>query len=225
MKKISIIINGLFVIACVFSMHTRSFAEPANFGQLLTEIKEYHDTGLYSKEIEKTIHLAQQFLDKRVLQTTPKHTTQRLALVLDIDETSLSSYDLMLKRQFVATPEVLYNEFKSAEDTVIEPTLSLYNDAIRHGVAVFFITGRVESLRQATEINLHNAGYANWSGIYFRADDKADEPTATYKARMRSLIEQQGYTIVASIGDQTSDLVGGHAEQTFKLPNPYYFIP
>jgi hypothetical protein len=30
---------------------------------------------------------------------------------------------------------------------------------------------------------------------------------------------------VASMGDQQSDLTGGYAERTFKLPNPVYFLP
>jgi acid phosphatase len=28
--------------------------------------------------------------------------------------------------------------------------------------------------------------------------------------------------IIANMGDQASDLAGGHAEKTFKLPNPFY---
>jgi len=32
----------------------------------------------------------------------------------------------------------------------------------------------------------------------------------------------QGYAIVVNIGDQMSDLDGGFAERTFKLPNPFY---
>jgi hypothetical protein len=35
----------------------------------------------------------------------------------------------------------------------------------------------------------------------------------------------EGYTILLSMGDQRSDLEGGYAERTFKLPNPYYWIP
>ena len=33
------------------------------------------------------------------------------------------------------------------------------------------------------------------------------------------------YHIIATIGDQASDLAGGHAECGFKIPNPFYFIP
>ena len=35
-------------------------------------------------------------------------------------------------------------------------------------------------------------------------------------------LEAEGYTIIGNIGDQLSDLEGGHAERTFKLPNPFY---
>ena len=38
-------------------------------------------------------------------------------------------------------------------------------------------------------------------------------------------LTEQGYTILLSIGDQQSDLDGGYAERTFKLPNPVYFLP
>ena len=30
---------------------------------------------------------------------------------------------------------------------------------------------------------------------------------------------------VVNLGDQRSDLEGGYAERTFKLPNPVYFLP
>ena len=39
---------------------------------------------------------------------------------------------------------------------------------------------------------------------------------------MRRRIAEQGYTILLSMGDQESDLAGGYAERTFKLPNPFY---
>ena len=38
-------------------------------------------------------------------------------------------------------------------------------------------------------------------------------------------IENEGFTILANVGDQDSDLEGGHAKRAFKLPNPMYYIP
>jgi acid phosphatase len=44
-----------------------------------------------------------------------------------------------------------------------------------------------------------------------------------FKSGARAEIENTGYAIIANVGDQRSDL-GGHAECTFKVPNPYYVI-
>ena len=49
--------------------------------------------------------------------------------------------------------------------------------------------------------------------------------TIPYKAGTRAYIESQGYDIVASFGDQYSDLNGGYADRTFKMPNPNYYLP
>ena len=50
-------------------------------------------------------------------------------------------------------------------------------------------------------------------------------PTIQYKSGTRAYIESLGYDIVADFGDQYSDLKGGFADKTFKLPNPSYFLP
>jgi predicted secreted acid phosphatase len=50
-------------------------------------------------------------------------------------------------------------------------------------------------------------------------------PTTRYKSGTRAYIESQGYKIVADFGDQFSDLEGGYAEKTFKMPNPNYYLP
>jgi hypothetical protein len=49
--------------------------------------------------------------------------------------------------------------------------------------------------------------------------------TTRYKSLTRQHIESLGYDIVANFGDQFSDLNGGFADRTFKLPNPMYFLP
>ena len=49
--------------------------------------------------------------------------------------------------------------------------------------------------------------------------------TIHYKSATRAHIELLGYDIVANFGDQYSDLKGGFADKTFKMPNPNYFLP
>jgi len=50
------------------------------------------------------------------------------------------------------------------------------------------------------------------------------EGTRAYKSAARADIEADGYRIVLNVGDQDSDLRGGHADKAYKLPNPFYFI-
>jgi hypothetical protein len=52
-----------------------------------------------------------------------------------------------------------------------------------------------------------------------------DQGVADFKTSKRCDIESRGFRVIASIGDQKSDLEGGCAEMTFKVPNPFYFIP
>ena len=54
-------------------------------------------------------------------------------------------------------------------------------------------------------------------------DDKSS--SQEFKTARRKKIEDAGFTIIANVGDQYSDLRGGHAERVFKVPNPFYFIP
>ncbi len=92
---------------------------------------------------------------------------------------------------------------------------------------MFFVTGRYQQAdAQAwTELNLTNAGYHGWDRLYMRDPATRGRPVSEHKTRARIDIESRGFTIIANIGDQESDLVGGHAERIFKLPNPFYFIP
>ena len=49
--------------------------------------------------------------------------------------------------------------------------------------------------------------------------------TTQYKSLTRKHIESLGYDLVGNFGDQYSDLRGGYADRTFKLPNPMYYLP
>ena len=48
--------------------------------------------------------------------------------------------------------------------------------------------------------------------------DLFDE-VSKYKTAKRAEIEANGYKIIANIGNTPTDMVGGHAEKTFKLPD------
>jgi len=160
------------------------------------------------------------------------------ALVLDIDETSLSNWAVMYHNDFSyfrdgdcdlnsarACGQAAWE--KTAAAPAIGPTLALFNAAKARGVAVFFVTGRRESAeeRAATEANLRNAGYDGWTGLVMHPAASREASVAIYKSGARAKIEAEGYRIIANVGDQQSDLALGHAERRFKLPNPFYYLP
>ncbi len=213
-----------FLLAICLLNHT-VFAEPANLALLKTEIKQYHDQGRYQQELNEVALRAKQYILARVANNKLRQHRQNLAIVLDIDETCLSSYAFIQTTDFAYHPAAWYRYIQSARAQAIKPMLSLYRLAQANGVAVFFITGRGDALKQATIKNLIHAGYTKWTGLYTRpAQDHHNRSVIPFKALTRAKISQQGYVIIAAIGDQYSDLKGGYAEKTFKLPNPYYYI-
>lgn len=216
----------LLQVLFIFTLASQpAFPEPANLSLVKQEVKSYYDSGLYHQELEKKIHEAQQYIEHQALTNHQSKHPKKLAIVLDIDETSLSNYNKMVQRDFIGNREQIHKEILAADSPVIKPMLVLYKNAQKHGVKVFFVTGRVETEREATKKNLLNAGYSQWSGLFLRPDEYKNASIIPFKSEARANIEKKGYTIVATIGDQLSDIDGGYAEKGFKLPNPFYYLP
>jgi acid phosphatase len=200
----------------------------------LSEIKQaviaYHDNGQYERDLEGVDDAAAAYVAERA------DKVKNPALVLDIDETALSNWERLLANEFAyfaagpcdklpAGPcgGVAFNA--SGRATAILPTLRLAKMAAEHHVAVFFITGRYEAERAATEKNLRSVGYPEWVQLFMRPDGTKTASAADYKRPQRERIAQMGYTIVANVGDQPSDLAGGFTERGFLLPDPFYRVP
>lgn len=97
----------------------------------------------------------------------------------------------------------------------------VFDAAKWHGAAVFIITGRDESQRAATARNLAEVGYTGYTGLIMEPVGGQFPSASDFKAPRRGALEDADFTIIANLGDQPSDLGGGHAEQTYLLPNPF----
>jgi acid phosphatase len=202
-----------------------SFSEPPNLSLVLKEVKNYYDSGFYQQELAKQVKQAQSYVTEQAILNQKKATPKKLALILDIDETSLSNYNKMVVRDFVGSKNQIQKEVLEADAPAIKPVLTLYKTALKLGIKVFFVTGRKEFERKATQTNLIKAGYTEWSGLYLRPNQYPHPSIIPFKSGTRALITQQGYTIIASVGDQFSDIQGGYTQKGFKLPNPFYYLP
>jgi acid phosphatase len=193
------------------------------------QVAEYVDSGRYAADIADTVTQARSYLAARLARGG------KLAIVLDIDETSLSNLPALRANDYgfiVAGPcadlprgpcgFLAWVMLARAEP--IGPVLELTRVARGQGVAVFFLTGRPERLRAATEANLQAAGY-EWTAVLLKPDVLNTPSAVDFKAAERKKLVDQGYVIVVNMGDQMRDLDGGQAERMYKLPNPFYFVP
>jgi acid phosphatase len=204
-------------------------AEPMeNFGVARYRVEDYADCvgtgGCYWADVDAQARRAEAALDRVV---AAKKAGERLALVLDIDETSLSNYCEM-KREDYGFLSAMFNAWAVSPeaDMALPGTLRLFNRAKAAGVEVFFITGRPGEQKAATAKNLEAAGYKGWKGLALREGAQKAMATVAYKSEERKKIVDAGYRIVMSVGDQWSDLDGeSRAEVSVKLPNPFYYLP
>ena len=169
----------------------------------------------------------------------------RPALVFDADDTTLWTYDMeVAAMKFVFDPVVQDRDWVQPQRFPATPGMvDFVNDAAAMGYTVFGLTGRNDNQKVATVGNLAKVGYTAFpSERFFTKWVSGSTPpayiapswctaypscnTVEYKAGTRKHIEQDlGYDIVLNVGDQWSDLQGGFADDTLKLPNPTYYLP
>ena len=218
---------GLLLLACAVSGCAAGRSVPTIY-DAQAGVERYVSSGQYDKELAAVVERAREYLERRA------KAVAKPAIVLDIDETSLSNwpaYRVSGWTRITAGPCNLETGPCGARawqatgaSKALAPTLAMAKRATELGVAVFFITGRPAELQEATEANLRREGYT-FAGVILQPAGARFQSAADFKAPERRKITEQGYTIVLNMGDQESDLRGGYAERTFKLPNPVYFLP
>ncbi len=69
------------------------------------------------------------------------------------------------------------------------------------------------------------AGASTPTPCRLRRSAIVQNPQARGYEGARATIKRRGYEILVTVGDQRSDLKGGHANKRYKVPNPMYFRP
>jgi len=143
-------------------------------------------------DVSKAMTGSIRYLDDRVAAAG---SGQGLAIVLDIDNTSIATH--------YAWPD---------------PVLRVRTFA-RHaralGIKVYFVTGRLRTDVPNVRPVLRRAGYT-FASVCGR--NKGESLTAS-KQRCRRWITGAGNTIVANVGNRSTDFAGGNYERAFRLPN------
>jgi acid phosphatase len=192
---------------------------------LKAELLQYHDctgaAGCYAKDLDLQADRAIAFLRTRA---SHRNADEKLALILDIDETTLSNWAQMSAANFEYNSKDFNAWVESAQAPAIPATLRIFKTAEELGVSVIFITGRSETQRASTEVNLHLRGFDKWEQLILRAADQKNLTAEQYKSEARGYVAKE-FRIVLNVGDQWSDLRGANpAEFSVKYPDPFYLI-
>ncbi len=204
-------------------------AEELNVDKVKRLLLDYH-ARYYEIDMAAVFDAARAFIEQNATQW------ERPALVLDIDETSLTNWPNLLADNFgfidSGACDALPNGpcgftqwVLKASARPVEPARKLFEAAKAKNIAVIFITGRHDNVRDATILNLDHAGFEGWAELRTRPNRDDLKTVAEYKTAERMKVEAEGYTIIANVGDQLSDVTGAPAGKcVFKVPNPFYFI-
>ena len=206
----------------------------------------------YAAEASSVADRAGRFL---AAQAKSKKASQKRAIVLDVDDTTLATWNYEIFSNWAFNPTTNATFVTEQRFPAVPGMVALAEKAAQEGYAVVFLTGRPAAQEAATLGNLTSDGVGQDAGYpapttlsdgedgLFTKPAVADYPdylqaacateisagtsctTIHYKSATRAHIESLGYDIVANLGDQFSDLNGGSADRTFKLPNPNYFLP
>ncbi|MEU9367453.1 HAD family acid phosphatase [Streptomyces avermitilis] len=225
--------------------------EPYNIGLLVKDIDTYYGATLdsngvyqaskdsqYAKDLARLESGAKRYIDKAAHKA--KRHGDKPAVVFDIDDTLLLSLDYEKKTNYTYNSATWADYVAKADRPAVFGTPELVAYAKSKGVEVFYNSGLKESQRVSAVANLKKVGAdINLDADHMFLKDAANPPsylsdcataaawnctTVQYKSGTRKHIEALGYDIVANFGDQYSDLEGGYADKTFKVPNPTYYV-
>ena len=236
----------------------RSEKQITNIDVLRQQIRNYYGDPLNTGTFAADSYYAREARsvarrgDRYLTHARPKGPGAK-AILLDVDDTSLNTWNYEVASNFAFNPTTNGEFVLDQKFPAVPGMVRLANRAKAEGYAVFFLTGRGAAQEAATLGNLTSdgigvdAGYPSPTTLpdgedgLFTKPAVADYPdyltaacaedpngsctTRHYKTAPRAHIEAAGFDIVANFGDQFSDLAGGYADRTFKLPNPTYFLP
>jgi hypothetical protein len=147
---------------------------------------------VWKADVRTVMAGADDYLAQRAADAVPG---EQLAINLDIDNTSLQT--------------------EYAKGRPVRPTLRFAKQAKALGMAVFFNTGRRPYAARGVAAQLTKVGFP----VDQLCTRVVGETLIEGKQRCRSSFVEQGFTLVANVGNNPTDFTGGDYERSFALPN------
>lgn len=150
----------------------------------------------------------------------------RAVVVFDVDETLLGTLNYSLAQNPVNefNPAAWDAYVRACGYTAIPETIALYDALRSKGVPIVLLGGGSSSLREPWTTCLERHGISGWRDFILRDSASAGLSVAQFKAGERAKLIAAGDRIVASVGDQVSDMSYGRLGRGFLLPNLLYYL-
>lgn len=217
MQLYLLLLVALFSHPLCASIQTAETIEAFDVPTDEAEIVDYFRSGTFNKTVEMLTHTA--FAKIKALEQLPSNA----AIIFDIDDTALSNFEF--SERCKQSGEKFTTAFRQyvheANAPAIPEVLEFYKKIVALDIKVIFLTYRHEKYAEYTAANLKSCGYTNYHGLILRSDAETSLSAADYKQACRKRVTQDGYAIIATIGDQASDFVGDNTGIKIKLPCYY----
>lgn len=219
------LIGEFSYVGCSYKGHTGEVqhrdcsVRPMNLTEAKKAITDYYDSGCFDLEIDEVIDKAIEYFKNFDISNINNPT-----VIFDIDDSVLSTYPHQKETKFGYIQDIFHKWVLQGDAPMIHGTKRLFDFLLSHGYKVIFLTGRFKSEREATVRNLAQHGFAGFEKLVTRNGDNRKTKASIYKPAERAKLAKEGYTIVGSVGDQWSDMVGDNIGHAVKLPNYFYTI-
>lgn len=208
------ILLSFLIISCTTTNPTLQIM---NLSAAKNAVQAYYESGEFDHECSKII-------DKAILAIDGMNVNEKSAVIFDVDETALSNYGYTKGIGFGYNYNT-WNEWQQKGTApVISQTKRFYNYLVSRKIDVIFLTGREDFVRESTRRNLIEKGYSKFDTLIVRTQSENKISAAIFKSMKREELTKNGYDIIASIGDDMSDFIGGNTGYKIKLPNYLYLI-
>jgi predicted secreted acid phosphatase len=171
----------------------------------------------YETSVTAAFAKATKTLDAQLAKHPKKPT-----VVLDIDETTMSNWGCLDAVDFDLSG--LVTCIVQNKSVAFPGAKAFIKHARAKKVKIAFITGAPQAVCAARKKNLEAQGITEPFTLTCRPSTDTATSVVPYKSGARKALVKAGATIVLNIGDQQSDLAGGSAQKTVKIPNPIYVI-
>ena len=188
-----------------------------NLREAKDSVKDYYDSGKYGEEMDNIFNDAKD-------QISNIEIKKNSAVIFDVDDTALSNYEISKKLDFGYDYTIVQDWVMSAKLPAIKQTKDFYDFLKSKNIKRIFLTSRNFDEYDATYKNLIDQGYTGFDTLIVRSKLDKDLGSQNFKTKERENLTKAGYEIIATVGDQWTDLNGGFSGIKIKVPNYLYKV-